>query len=81
MSIVDNLVRFRLSLPRWNQLPVLHQVMEIMLMSSTSDCYRNDFVGDNFSANSYNLFAGEVNAVRSYFGHQGVSSSELPVRL
>ena len=28
-----------------------------------------------FSANSYNVVVGAVNAVRNYFGHRGVSSS------
>ena len=36
-----------------------------------------DFLDENFSANSYNVVVGAVNAVRNYFGDRGVSSSLL----
>ena len=48
-----------------------------MLVSSTSGCYRNDFVDDIFSANLYNLVVGAVKSLRSDVGHQGVPLSYL----
>ena len=48
-----------------------------MLELSTSGYHSNDFVDDTFIANLYNVVVGAVNAVRSFFGHRGKSSSWL----
>ena len=77
VPIMDNVMRFWLGLPSWNKFSVLHKVRQIMSVSSTSGCYRKDFVDDNFSANSYNVVLGAVIAVRSYFEYRGVSLSNL----
>ena len=61
---------FWLGLPSWSNFLVLQKVMEIMLASSTSGLYRNDFVVDNFSANDYNMVVSVIIAMRSFFRHQ-----------
>ena len=44
MPIVDKVVRFWLGLPNWNKFPVLHKVVQILLVSSATGCYCNNFV-------------------------------------
>ena len=48
-----------------------------MLVPSTSGCYRNNFLAENFSIASYNVVVGAINAVRSLPGHHGVLSNCL----
>ena len=72
---MDNVVRLWLRLISWKKFSVLHKVVHIMLVSSTTGSYRNDFIDDNFNATSYNVVVRAVNAVRSWFGLRGVSSS------
>ena len=74
---VDKVVRFWLWWPCWNKFPVLHKVVPFMLVSSTSGCYRTNFVEDNFRATSCNVVVGGVTAVPSFLGHRVVFSSCL----
>ena len=77
--IADKVVKFWLGLYTGNKFPLLRKVVDILLVSSTRDCYLKNIVNENFSANSYNInvVVGAVKALRYYFGHQGVSKSSL----
>ena len=55
---VDNFVQGRAvpaGVTQMNNFPVLHKVVQNMLVSLTTGCYRNDFVDDNFSAKDNRL--------------------------
>ena len=52
VPIVDNVGRIWLMLPSWKIFPMLHKVVQIMLVLSTSGCYHHGFIDDNLSVDS-----------------------------